>query len=85
MKKSLNIQNLTIVTLIIIIIVLGASNFAALRKLDLLTRDSETKNQERAHHAQPAGNRRTQCDTFAIQAVVPPLRAPQGRSRPSPG
>jgi len=47
MKKSLNIQNLTIVTLIIIIIVLGASNFAALRKLDLLTRDSETKNQER--------------------------------------
>lgn len=47
MKKSLNIQNLTIVTLIIIIIVLGASNFAALRKLDLLTRDSEFKNQER--------------------------------------
>jgi len=47
MKKSLNIQNLTIVTLIIIIIVLGASNFAALRKLDLLTRDSEIKNQER--------------------------------------
>ena len=47
MKKSLNIQNLTIVTLIIIIIVLGASNFAALRKLDLLTRGSETKNQER--------------------------------------
>ena len=47
MKKSLNIQNLTIVTLIIIIIVLGASNFAALRKLDLLTRDSETKNQDR--------------------------------------
>ena len=46
MKKSLNIQNLTIVTLIIIIIVLGASNFAALRKLDLLTRDSEIKNQE---------------------------------------
>ena len=48
MKKSLNIQNLTIVTLIIIIIVLGASNFAALRKLDLLTRGSEIKNQERA-------------------------------------
>ena len=47
MKKSLNIQNLTIVTLIIIIIVLGASNFAALRKLDLLTRSSEIKNQER--------------------------------------
>ena len=47
MKKSLNIQNLTIVTLIIIIVVLGASNFAALRKLDLLTRDSEIKNQER--------------------------------------
>ena len=47
MKKSLNIQNLTIVTLIVIIIVLGASNFAALRKLDLLTRDSEIKNQER--------------------------------------
>ena len=47
MKKSLNIQNLTIVTLIIIIIVLGASNFAALRKLDLLTRGSEIKNQER--------------------------------------
>ena len=47
MKKSLNIQNLTIVTLIIIIIVLGASNFAALRKLDLLTRDSEIKNQEK--------------------------------------
>ena len=46
MKKSLNIQNLTIVTLIIIIIVLGASNFAALRKLDLLTRGSEIKNQE---------------------------------------
>ena len=46
MKKSLNIQNLTIFTLIIIIIVLGASNFAALRKLDLLTRGSETKNQE---------------------------------------
>ena len=46
MKKSLNIQSLTIVTLIIIIIVLGASNFAALRKLDLLTRGSETKNQE---------------------------------------
>ena len=45
MKKSLNIQNLTIVTLIIIIIVLGASNFAALRKLDLLTRSSEIKNQ----------------------------------------
>ena len=48
MKKSLNIQNLTIVTLIIIIIVLGASNFAALRKLDLLTRGSKIKNQERA-------------------------------------
>ena len=48
MKKSLNIQNLTIVTLIIIIIVLGASNFAALRKLDLLTRGSEIKYQERA-------------------------------------
>ena len=48
MKKSLNIQNFTIVTLIIIIIVLGASNFAALRKLDLLTRGSEIKNQERA-------------------------------------
>jgi hypothetical protein len=48
MKKPLNIQNLTIVTLIIIIIVLGASNFAALRKLDLLTRGSEIKNQERA-------------------------------------
>ena len=47
MKKSLNIQNLTIVTLIIIIIVLGASNFAALRKLDLLTRGSEIKNKER--------------------------------------
>ena len=47
MKKSLNIQNLTIVTLIIIIIVLGASNFAALRKLDLLTRGSEINNQER--------------------------------------
>ena len=47
MKKSLNIQNLTIVTLIIIIIVLGASNFAALRKLDLLTRGSEIKNQGR--------------------------------------
>ena len=47
MKKSLNIQNLTIVTLIIIIIVLGASNFAALRKLDLLTRGSESKYQER--------------------------------------
>ena len=47
MKKSLNIQNFTIVTLIIIIIVLGASNFAALRKLDLLTRGSEIKNQER--------------------------------------
>ena len=47
MKKSQNIQNLTIVTLIIIIIVLGASNFAALRKLDLLTRGSEIKNQER--------------------------------------
>ena len=47
MKKSLNIQNLTIVTLIIIIIVLGASNFAALRKLDLLTRSSEIKKQER--------------------------------------
>lgn len=47
MKKSLNIQNLTIVTLIIIIIVLGASNFAALRKLDLLTRSSEIKNQEK--------------------------------------
>ena len=47
MKKSLNIQNLTIVTLIIIIIVLGASNFAALRKLDLLTRGSEIKNQEK--------------------------------------
>ena len=47
MKKSLNIQNLTIVTLIIIIIVLGASNFAALRKLDLITRSSEIKNQER--------------------------------------
>ena len=47
MKKSLNIQNLTIVILIIIIIVLGASNFAALRKLDLLTRGSEIKNQER--------------------------------------
>ena len=47
MKKSLNIQNLTIVTLIIIIIVLGASNFAALRKLDLLTRGSLIKNQER--------------------------------------
>lgn len=47
MKKSLNIQNLTIVTLIIIIIVLGASNFAALRKLDLLTRSSEIENQER--------------------------------------
>ena len=47
MKKSLNIQNLTIVTLIIIIIVLGASNFAALRKLDLLTRASEIKNQEK--------------------------------------
>ena len=47
MKKSLNIQNLTIVTLIVIIIVLGASNFAALRKLDLLTRGSEIKNQER--------------------------------------
>ena len=47
MKRSLNIQNLTIVTLIIIIIVLGASNFAALRKLDLLTRGSEIKNQER--------------------------------------
>ena len=47
MKKSLNIQNLTIVTLIIIIIVLGASNFAALRKLDLLTRGSGIKNQER--------------------------------------
>ena len=47
MKKSLNIQNLTIVTLIIIIIVLGASNFAALRKLDILTRGSEIKNQER--------------------------------------
>ena len=47
MKKSLNIQNLTIVTLIIIIIVLGASNFAALRKLDLLTRISEIKKQER--------------------------------------
>ena len=47
MKKSLNIQNLTIVTLIIIIIVLGASNFAALRKLDLLTSGSEIKNQER--------------------------------------
>ena len=47
MKKSLNIQNLTIVTLIIIIIVLGASNFAALRKLDLLTRSNEIKNQER--------------------------------------
>ena len=47
MKKSLNIQNLTIVTLIIIIIVLGASNFAALRKLDLLTRSGEIKNQER--------------------------------------
>ena len=46
MKKSLNIQNLTIVTLIIIIIVLGASNFAALRKLDLITRSSEIKNQE---------------------------------------
>lgn len=46
MKKSLNIQNLTIVTLIIIIIVLGTSNFAALRKLDLLTRSSEIKNQE---------------------------------------
>ena len=48
MKKSLNIQNLTIVTLIIIIIVLGASNFAALRKLDLLTRGSEIKYQEKA-------------------------------------
>ena len=47
MKKSLNIQNLTIVTLIIIIIVLGASNFAALRKLDLLTRGSVIKNQEK--------------------------------------
>ena len=47
MKKSLNIQNLTIVTLIIIIIVLGASNFAALRKLDLLTRGSDIKNQEK--------------------------------------
>jgi hypothetical protein len=47
MKKSLNIQNLTIVTLIVIIIVLGASNFAALRKLDLLTRGIEIKNQER--------------------------------------
>ena len=47
MKKSLDIQNLTIVTLIIIIIVLGASNFAALRKLDLLTRSSEIENQER--------------------------------------
>ena len=47
MNKSLNIQNLTIVTLIIIIIVLGTSNFAALRKLDLLTRVSEIKNQER--------------------------------------
>ena len=47
MKKSLNIQNLTIVTLIIIIIVLGASNFAALRKLDILTRSSEIKNQEK--------------------------------------
>ncbi len=47
MKKSLNIQNLTIVTLIIIIIVLGASNFAALRKLDLLTRGSKIKNQEK--------------------------------------
>ena len=47
MKRSLNIQNLTIVTLIIIIIVLGASNFAALRKLDLLTRGSGIKNQER--------------------------------------
>ena len=47
MKKSINIQNLTIVTLIIIIIVLGASNFAALRKLDLLTRGSEIKNHER--------------------------------------
>ena len=47
MNKSLNIQNLTIVTLIIIIIVLGASNFAALRKLDLLTRGSEIKNQKR--------------------------------------
>lgn len=46
MKKSLNIQNLTIVTLIIIIIVLGTSNFAALRKLDLLTRSSEIKNQK---------------------------------------
>ena len=46
MKKSLNIQNLTIVTLIIIIIILGASTFAALRKLDLLTRSSEIKNQE---------------------------------------
>ena len=51
MKKSLNIQNLTIVTLIIIIIVLGASNFAALRKLDLLTRGSEIKNQERTEAA----------------------------------
>ena len=48
MKKSLNIQNLPIVTLIIIIIVLGASNFAALRKLDLLTRGSEINNQERS-------------------------------------
>ena len=47
MKKSLDIQNLTIVTLIIIIIVLGASNFAALRKLDILTRSSEIKNQEK--------------------------------------
>ncbi len=47
MKKSLNIQNLTIVTLIIKILCLGASNFAALRKIDLLTRCSEIKNQER--------------------------------------
>ena len=47
MNKSLNIQNLTIVTLIIIVIVLATSNFAALRKLDLLTRGSEIKNQER--------------------------------------
>ena len=65
MKKSLNIQNLTIVTLIIIIIVLGASNFAALRKLDLLTRGSEIKNQERTENVKDIDQ-----DTLGVIVLV---------------
>ena len=65
MKKSLNIQNLTIFTLIIIIIVLGASNFAALRKLDLLTRGSEIKNQERTENVKDIDQ-----DTLGVIVLV---------------